>query len=89
MVLAGNTISVEAGALIKNCQFNDKEPINLPKCSLSNCVIRLPDYGILANKSFVESYIEDDHGYLMVDGVSNRPKQQEKELKRKSERRKS
>ena len=85
VVLAGNTISVEAGALIKNCQFNDKEPINLPKCSLSNCVIQpLPDYGILANKSFVESYIEDDHGYLMVNGVSNRPKQQEKELKRKS-----
>lgn len=85
VVLAGNTINVEAGAIIKNCQFNDKEPINLPKCSLSNCVIQpLPDYGVLANKSFVESYIEDDHGYLMVNGVSNRPKQQEKELKRKS-----
>ena len=85
VILAGNTVSVEAGAIIKNCQFNDKEPINLPKCSLSNCVIQpLPDYGVLANKSFVESYIEDDHGYLMVNGESNRPKQQEKELKRKT-----
>lgn len=85
VILAGNTINVEAGAIIKNCQFNDTQPINLPKCSLSNCLIQpLPDYGILANKSFVESYIEDDHGYLMVNGVSNRPKQPEKELKRKS-----
>lgn len=85
VILAGNTISVEAGASVTNCQFNGKEPIALPKCSLNNCIIQpLPDYGVLANKSFVESYIEDDHGYLMVNGVSNRPKQQEKELKRKT-----
>lgn len=85
VVLAGNTINVEAGAIIKNCQFNDKEPINLPKCSLSNCVIQpLPDYGVLANKSFVESYIEDDQGYLVINGVSTKPKQPELELRRSS-----
>lgn len=83
VVMAGTSISVEAGASITNCQFNDKEPIVLPKCSLSNCVIQpLPDYGVLANKSFVESYIEDDQGYLIVNGVSTKPKQPE--LRRRS-----
>lgn len=83
VVMAGTSISVEAGAVVKNCQFNDKEPIVLPKCSLSNCIVDpLPNYGILAGKSFAESYLGDDQGYLVVNGVSTKPKQPD--LKRRS-----
>lgn len=83
VIMAGTSVSVEAGANIVNCQFNDKEPISLPKCSLSNCIVDpLPNYGVLANKSFVESYLGDDQGYLVINGVSTKPKQPE--LKRKS-----
>ena len=83
VVMAGTSISVEAGASITNCQFNDKEPIVLPKCSLSNCIVDpLPNYGILAGKSFAESYLGDDQGYLVVNGVSTKPKQPD--LKRRS-----
>ena len=83
VVMAGTSISVEAGAVVKNCQFNDKEPIALPKCSLSNCIVDpLPNYGILAGKSFAESYLGDDQGYLVINGVSTKPKQPE--LRRRS-----
>ena len=83
VVMAGTSISVEAGASITNCQFNDKEPIVLPKCTLSNCIVDpLPNYGILAGKSFAESYLGDDQGYLVVNGVSTKPKQPD--LKRRS-----
>lgn len=85
VVMAGTSISVEAGASITNCQFNDKEPINLPKCTLSNCIVDpLPNYGILAGKSFAESYFGDDQGYLVINGVSTKPKQPELELRRRS-----
>lgn len=83
VVMAGTSISVEAGAVIKNCQFNDKEPINLPKCVLDNCLVeQMPNYGVLAGKSFVGNHLASDQGYLVVDGVSTKPKQPE--LKRKS-----
>lgn len=83
VVMAGTSISVEAGASVTNCQFNDKEPINLPKCVLDNCLIeQMPSYGVLAGKSFVGSHLASDQGYLVVDGVSTKPKQPE--LKRKS-----
>ena len=76
VVMAGTSISVEAGASITNCQFNDKEPIVLPKCTLSNCIVDpLPNYAILAGKSFAESYLGDEQGYLVVNGVSTKPKQ--------------
>ena len=85
VVMAGTSISVEAGASITNCQFNDKEPIVLPKCSLSNCIVDpLPNYGILAGKNFAESYLGDDQGYLVINGVSTKPKQPELELRRRS-----
>ena len=85
VVLAGTSISVEAGASVTNCQFNDKEPIVLPKCSLDNCMIEpLPNYGVLAGKSFVGKILSDDQGYLAVDYVSTRPKQPELEIRHKS-----
>ena len=85
VVMAGTSISVEAGASITNCQFNDKEPIVLPKCVLSNCIVDpLPNYGILAGKSFAESDLGDDQGYLVINSVSTKPKQPELELRRRS-----
>lgn len=85
VVMSGTSISVEAGASITNCQFNDKEPINLPKCTLSNCIVDpLPNYGILAGKSFIESYLGSDQGYLVINGVSTKPKQPELDLRRSS-----
>ena len=85
VVMAGTSISVEAGASITNCQFNDKEPIVLPKCSLRNCIVDpLPNYGILAGKIFAECYLGNDQGYLVINGVSTKPKQPELDLKRSS-----
>lgn len=85
VIMAGTSISVEAGASITNCQFNDKEPIVLPKCTLDNCMIEpLSNYGVLAGVNYAEKCLSDDQGYLVINGVSTRPQQKEPELKRKS-----
>lgn len=83
VVMAGTSISVEAGASITNCQFNDKEPIALPKCTLNNCLIEpMPSYSCLAGKSFDTKDLGYDEGYLVINGVSTKPKQPE--LRRRS-----
>lgn len=83
VVMAGTSISVEAGAVVKNCQFNDKEPIVLPKCTLNNCLIEpMPSYSCLAGKSFDTKDLGYDEGYLVINGVSTKPKQPE--LRRRS-----
>lgn len=83
VIFNGTKINVESGANISNCEFLGTGELNIPKCYLKNCFIEpMTSYDCLAGKSYNAKTLGFDAGYLVVDGVSTKPKQPE--LKRKS-----